>query len=127
MTGSATFDKKKPPGDIPSKRYNAAGHAFCLMDNHYHLLLETPSANLPQIFLGNQVRSRDLPALRQIHEGIDLGTVVDLVKGALRETPAQTRNACIYLLLKVETCPHRAANPPVIRGPSDSRSEQARQ
>ena len=51
-------------------------------------------------FLGKQVRSRDLPALRQIHEGIDLETVVDLVKGALRETPAQTRNACIYLCRK---------------------------
>jgi hypothetical protein len=24
-------------------------HAFCLMDNHYHLLIETPSGNLPQI------------------------------------------------------------------------------
>jgi REP element-mobilizing transposase RayT len=219
-----------------TERYNAAVHAFCLMDNHYHLLLETPSANLPQImrhingayttyfnikrgrsghlfqgrykailvdrdtyakelsryihlnpvrahmaktpgdypwssynayigeseapdwlqrdfilayfgkqtataqkryrefvhalagreyesplaeasaslvlgpaefirnikkrFLGNQVRSRDLPALRQIHEGIDLETVVDLVKGALRETPAHARNACIYLCRK---------------------------
>ena len=216
-----------------TERYNAGIHGFCLMDNHYHLLLETPSANLPQImrhingayttyfnikrdrsghlfqgrykailvdkdtyakelsryihlnpvrahmaktpgdypwtsytayigesevpdwlhrdfilaffgkqtataqkryrefvlaladreypsplsearaslvlgsvdfikhiktrFLGKQVRSRDLPALRQIHEGIDLETVFDLVKGALMESPAQTRNACIYL------------------------------
>ena len=30
-------------------RYNALIHAYCLMDNHYHLLLETPSGNLPQI------------------------------------------------------------------------------
>lgn len=30
-------------------RYDAVIHVFCLMDNHYHLLLETPSANLPQI------------------------------------------------------------------------------
>ena len=27
-------------------RYDAVVHVFCLMDNHYHLLLETPSANL---------------------------------------------------------------------------------
>ena len=32
-----------------SKRYDAAIHAYCLMDNHYHLLMETPSGNLPQI------------------------------------------------------------------------------
>ena len=30
-------------------RYDARIHAYCLMDTHYHLLLETPSANLPQI------------------------------------------------------------------------------
>lgn len=32
-----------------NERYNAVIHAFCLMDNHYHLLLETPSGNLPQV------------------------------------------------------------------------------
>ena len=28
------------------KRYNWLCHAYCLMDNHYHLLIETPDANL---------------------------------------------------------------------------------
>jgi putative transposase len=32
-----------------TKRYGAAVHAYCLMGNHYHLLLETPSGNLSQI------------------------------------------------------------------------------
>ena len=32
-----------------SQRYDAAVHAYCLMDNHYHLLMETPSGNMPQI------------------------------------------------------------------------------
>ena len=32
-----------------SERYDAVIHVYCLMDNHYHLLLETPSGNLPQI------------------------------------------------------------------------------
>lgn len=32
-----------------TERYQAVIHVFCLMDNHYHLLLETPSGNLPQI------------------------------------------------------------------------------
>ncbi len=30
-------------------RYDAVIHAYCLMSNHYHLLLETPSANLSKI------------------------------------------------------------------------------
>jgi len=29
-----------------AKRYNWVCHAYCLMDNHYHLLLETPDPNL---------------------------------------------------------------------------------
>lgn len=31
------------------KRYDAVIHTYCLMDNHYHLLLETPSGNLSKI------------------------------------------------------------------------------
>ncbi len=30
------------------ERFNWLCHAYCLMDNHYHLLLETPDANLSQ-------------------------------------------------------------------------------
>jgi len=32
-----------------SERYDAVIHAFCMLDNHYHLLLETPCGNLSQI------------------------------------------------------------------------------
>lgn len=32
-----------------TERYHAVIHAYCLMNNHYHLLLETPSGNLSQI------------------------------------------------------------------------------
>ena len=32
-----------------TQRYDARIHAYCLMDNHYHPLLETPSSNLSQI------------------------------------------------------------------------------
>jgi REP element-mobilizing transposase RayT len=32
-----------------TERYDAVIHAYCLMGQHYHLLLETPSGNLPQI------------------------------------------------------------------------------
>ncbi len=29
-------------------RFNWLIHAYCLMDNHYHLLIETPDGNLSQ-------------------------------------------------------------------------------
>lgn len=32
-----------------TERYGAKIHCFCLMTNHYHLLLETPRGNLPSI------------------------------------------------------------------------------
>lgn len=32
-----------------SERYGAIIHIYCLMDNHYHLLIETPAGNLAQI------------------------------------------------------------------------------
>ncbi len=32
-----------------TKRYGAAIHVYCLMDNHYHLFIETPAGNLSQI------------------------------------------------------------------------------
>ncbi len=32
-----------------SSRYGAVVHCYCLMSNHYHLLLETPEGNLSQI------------------------------------------------------------------------------
>ncbi|OGR23969.1 MAG: hypothetical protein A2X83_01780 [Desulfuromonadales bacterium GWD2_54_10] len=32
-----------------TERYSAIIHAYCLMSNHYHLLLETPAGNLSQI------------------------------------------------------------------------------
>ena len=37
-------------------RYGAVVHTWCLMSNHYHLLLETPLGNLSQIMV-NGVRS----------------------------------------------------------------------
>jgi len=32
-----------------TQRYDAVIHVYCLLDNHYHLLVETPSENLSQI------------------------------------------------------------------------------
>ncbi len=35
--------------ETASSRYDAVVHVYCLMDNHYHLFIETPSGNLPHI------------------------------------------------------------------------------
>jgi len=35
--------------DSATTRYGAVIHAYCLMSNHYHLLLETPGGNLSEI------------------------------------------------------------------------------
>ena len=35
--------------ETATERYGAVIHAYCLMDNHYHLLIETPAGNLSQI------------------------------------------------------------------------------
>jgi len=32
-----------------SNRYGAVIHAYCLMDNHHHILIETPHGNLSKI------------------------------------------------------------------------------
>ena len=46
-----TKDYEKFSGYLESatERYAARVHCFCLMSNHYHLLLETPRGNLQQI------------------------------------------------------------------------------
>jgi len=43
-------DKEKFLGVVGKvvTRYNWLCHAYCLMDNHYHLLIETPDGNLSQ-------------------------------------------------------------------------------
>ena len=35
--------------NIVSGRFNAEIHSYCLMQNHYHLLIRTPDANLDEI------------------------------------------------------------------------------
>ena len=35
--------------ETATTRYGAVFHSYCLMNNHYHLLLETPEGNLSQI------------------------------------------------------------------------------
>jgi len=43
------FDEFLKTLEEASKRFDAIIHAYCLMTNHYHLLIETPKANLSRI------------------------------------------------------------------------------
>ena len=46
-----TSDREKFLGYLESatERYCAVIHSYCLMDNHYHLFIQTPAGNLSQI------------------------------------------------------------------------------
>ena len=51
-------------------------------------------------YLGNRVGSRDLPALTQIHSGIDTEAVMAIVAEGLAKHPKHIMNASIYLCRK---------------------------
>ncbi|NKB81766.1 MAG: hypothetical protein GKS05_07765 [Nitrospirales bacterium] len=60
-------------------RFNAEWHAYCLMSNHYHLLVRTPEANLPRIMRHinglytqyyNRTEGRDGPLFRGRYKAI---------------------------------------------------------
>ena len=62
-----------------SDRFNAEWHAYCLMNNHYHLLVRTPEGNLPRIMRHinglytqyyNRTEGRDGPLFRGRYKAI---------------------------------------------------------
>lgn len=48
--------------------HNVICHAYCLMDNHYHLLLETPDGNISQIM--RDLNGNYTQAFNQIYERV---------------------------------------------------------
>lgn len=61
------------------QRFNAVFHAYCLMGNHYHLLIETPEANLGRIMRHingvytqryNRLKNTDGPLFRGRYKAI---------------------------------------------------------
>ncbi|MGH8647070.1 MAG: transposase [Gammaproteobacteria bacterium] len=50
-------------------RYGAVVHTWCLMSNHYHLLLETPSGNLSQIMRHINGAYTTYPAHKHLMKG----------------------------------------------------------
>ena len=47
------------------ERYGAVIHAYCLMDNHYHLLIQTPRANLSEVMQSSTVPTTYVNTKRQ--------------------------------------------------------------
>ncbi len=69
--------------DEAHKRFDACIHAYCLMGNHYHLLIETPRANLDRIMRHingiytqryNRLRRTDGPLFRGRYKAIIVDT-----------------------------------------------------
>ncbi len=77
-------------------RYGWRCHAYCLMDNHYHLLLETPSANLSQGM--RQLNGRYTQAFNRRHQRVG-----HLFQGrfaaVLVEKDAHLLELCRYVVL----------------------------
>jgi len=63
-------------------RFNWMLHAYCLMTNHYHLLVETPDANLSKVYLGSE------QFVERMQARID-------PKRSLREVPKRQRRAAV--------------------------------
>jgi len=88
------------------ERYGWRCHAYCLMDNHYHLLLETPQANLSQGM--RQLNGRYTQAFNRRHRRVG-----HLFQGRftaiLVEKEAHLLELCRYVVLnpvRAKIVPH---------------------
>ncbi len=84
-------------GDVVN-RYNWLCYAYCLMDNHYHLMIETPDANL-------SIGMRQLNGVYTQQNNRSHGTVGHLFQGRFKAILVQKEN---YLM---ELCRYVVLNP----------------
>lgn len=78
------------------KRYNWICHAYCLMDNHYHLIIETPEANLSKGM--RQLNGVYTQAFNRIHKRV--GHVFQgRYKAILVEKESYLLEVCRYVVL----------------------------
>lgn len=91
------------------KRYKWLCHGYCLMDNHYHLLIETPEANLAKGM--RQLNGIYTQAFNRIHKRV--GHVFQgRYKAILVEKESYLLELCRYVVLN----PVRAM---IVRRPED--------
>jgi REP element-mobilizing transposase RayT len=95
-----------------TQRYDARIHAYCMMDTHYHLLLETPSGNLSQImrhingayttyfrdnFLSAKKLDKELPALKEFAKKTSMREIFKEVELVFTDDKVLSRNVKMYL------------------------------
>ncbi|MFW2440166.1 MAG: transposase [Arenicellales bacterium] len=92
-----------------SKRFDAVIHAYCLMKNHYHLLIETPRANLSRIMRHvngvytqryNRLRGTDGPLFRGRFKSIlvDEDTYLLRFSRYIHRNPIETKKPVVNTL-----------------------------
>jgi REP element-mobilizing transposase RayT len=101
--------------ETASERYKTIIHAYSLMVNHYHILLQTPAGNLSQIMhhingaytnyfrelhLDRKKSDRDLPDLKQFYEMPELEEIIKHAAEVLSEDAALLKTVQIYLCNK---------------------------
>lgn len=90
--------------DEAYQRFDARIHAYCLMDNHYHLLIETPRANLDRIMRHingiytqryNRLKQTDGPLFRGRYKAIlvDRDAYLLQLSRYIHRNPAEVRGA----------------------------------
>lgn len=88
------------------KRYNWICYAYCLMDNHYHLLVETPDGNLSSGM--RQLNGMFTQHANRVHNSV--GHVFQgRYKSILVEKNAHLLELCRYIVLnpvRAKTCDH---------------------
>ena len=91
------------------ERYDARIHAYCLMGNHYHLLVETPLANLDRIMRHingvftqryNRLKKTDGPLFRGRYKSIlvDEDSYLLQVSRYIHRNPVEVKGASIDAL-----------------------------
>ena len=93
------------------KRYHFLLHAYCLMDNHYHLLLETPEGNLSK-------GMRQLNGLYAQHFNKKHQRVGHLLQGRYRSILVDKENYLLELSRYIVLNPVRAG---MVEDPKDYR------
>ena len=96
-----------------SERFNAIIHCYCLMNNHYHLLIETPIANLGRVMRHingvytqryNRMKKTDGPLFRGRYKAIlvDADSYLLQLSSYIHRNPIECRKP---LVVKLEVWP----------------------
>lgn len=109
--GEAYYDAFLATVEEAHDRYDARIHAYCLMGNHYHLLIETPLANLDRIMRHinglytqryNRLKRTDGPLFRGRYKSVlvDENAYLLQVSRYIHRNPVEVKGASLDALEK---------------------------